>query len=198
MYKAIGFDYGGVLNHSKPIMPGIAEITGIPKDELRAHYLKYNHLSNVGNMSYEELWTKVVTELGHADKAERVIEHLHQQHSKEFDTRMLALIDEIRAQGYKTGLLTNNTKENGASLRREGLDKYFDVFLVSAEIGIQKPDLEAFELLTEKLGVLPSEMIFVDDAESSLRLADQIGYHPILFKGYEQFREELKKLAILK
>jgi len=198
MYKAIGFDYGGVLNHSKPAMPGFVKITGLPAEELRAYYLQHNHLANVGNMSYEELWTKVVTDLGQGDKAAQIIEHLHQQHKNEFDTRMLDLVDEIRQRGYKTGLLSNNTKENGARLRKQGLDKHFDVFLISAEIGIQKPDPEAFHLLSEGLGVIPVQMIFVDDSESSLRLAKEIGYHPILFKNYEQFRVELIKLNILK
>lgn len=197
MYKAIGFDYGGVLNFSKPIMPGLAEIVGIPKDELRVEYLKYNHLANVGSMSYDELWTKVATNLGHADKAQAMIAHIHQQHSTDFDPRMLMLVDELRQKGYKTGLLSNNTKDNGARLREEGLDQHFDTFLISAEIGIQKPDPKAFMLLCEKLAVSPQEMIFVDDSPSSLRLADEIGYHPILFTSYEQFKDVLTELKIL-
>lgn len=197
MYKAIGFDYGGVLNISKPIMPGLAEIFGIPQNELREEYLKHNHLANVGDMSYEDLWTKVATQLGQAGKAEQAVAHMHQQHSKEFDPLMLMLAEELRQKGYKTGLLSNNTKVNGARLREEGLDKYFDVFLISAEIGIQKPDPEAFQLLIDKLDVLPEELIFIDDSESSLRLAENIGYHPILFKNYEQLKSELTNLKIL-
>ena len=197
MYKAIGFDFGGVLNHGRPIMPGFSEITGIPKDELREYYLRHNHLANVGSMSYEELWTKVVSDLGHADKAERIIEHMHQQHSEEYDDRMLKLIDELRYKGYKTGLLSNNSKQNAEILRKKGLEKHFDVFLISAEIGVQKPDPDAFIMLSKGLGVEPQEMIFVDDSESSLRLADKIGYHPILFSNYEDFRTELVDLNIL-
>jgi epoxide hydrolase-like predicted phosphatase len=197
MYKAIGFDYGGVLNNSKPIMPGIAEITGMSVDEIRNYYLQHNHLANAGNMSYEDLWTKVMTDLGHADKAERVVDHLHKQHTIEMNQDMLALLDELRAQGYKTGLLSNNTKENGAKLRAEGLDKYFDVFIISGEVGLQKPSPEIFHLLCKELEVSPEELIFTDDSPSSLRQADEIGYYPILFKNYAQFRAELVVLKVI-
>lgn len=196
MYKAIGFDFGGVLNYSKSTLPGLAEIIGVPLDELRAYYFKNNHLANVGSMSYEELWTKIATEFGHPEKAAEVVNHIHIQWDYRNNEDMLALVDELRRNGYKTGLFSNNTKEIAIKMRERGLEKHFDVFLISAEVGFQKPSAEAFNLFCKELGVLPNELIYVDDNENSLRLADEIGYHPILFKNYDQFRDELISLKI--
>lgn len=197
MYKAIGFDYGGVLNKSKSALPGIAEIINIPKEELLKVYYQNNTLANIYNMSYEDLWVKILTDLGHADKAQAAVDHMHKVWDYSLNHQMLELIDEIRSKGFKTGFLSNNTKENGDKLRNEGLEKYFDCFLISAEIGYQKPAKEAFNLLLEGLQILPQELVFIDDSLSSLSQAGQIGYTPILFTGYENLKSELVNLGVI-
>ena len=197
MYKAIGFDWGGVLVSSKPITEGIAAILGISKSVLVKEYYKNNYLAGVESMRYEDVWAKVVTDLGHADKIPQVLEHMSIQQTFELDNRMVELVDELRQKGLKVGLLSNNTRENGDKMRAEGLDDHFDVFLISAEIGYQKPNMEAFNLLIKELDVMPQEMIFIDDSEGSLSKAGEIGYHPILFTGYEKLKEDLTKLEVL-
>lgn len=197
MYKAIGFDWGGVIVASKPIVEGIAEILGITKSELLTVYYKYNHLANVESMSYSDLWAKIITELGFEDKIDEVRKFRETQQTFEMDHRMIELIDEIRSNGYKTGLLSNNTRENGDRMRQDGLHNHFDAFLISAEIGYMKPNVEAFNILFEELGVLPSEAVFIDDSESSLSHSDQIGYTPILFTGYENLKSELINLGVI-
>jgi epoxide hydrolase-like predicted phosphatase len=197
MYKAVGFDWGGVLVSSKPITEGIAAILGIPKRDLLKIYYQYNYLANVESMSYAELWTRVVTDLGHPDKVPQVLEYMAVQQTFKLDQRMIDLVDVLKQKGFKVGLLSNNTRENGDKMRAEGLDKHFDVFLISSEIGYQKPSKGAFNLLIESLDVLPQEMIYIDDSEGSLTLAGEIGYHPILFTGYEKLKQDLTKLGVL-
>ena len=197
MYKAIGFDWGGVIVASKPIVPGICEILGVKKTELLKVYYKYNHLTNVESMSYPDLWAKVITEMGHEDKIDEVRKFRETQQTFEMDHRMLEFIDEIRSEGYKTGLLSNNTRENGDKMRADGLHNHFDVFLISAEIGYMKPTADAFNILFKELGVLPNEAVFIDDSESSLSQAEQIGYTPILFTGYEKLKSDLIDLGII-
>lgn len=197
MYTAIGFDYGGVLNHSKSALPSISKILGVSEDKLRAIYYPLNTLANVDNMSYEDLWSKIATDLGQGEKAQEVVDAIHEAWDLSYNQDMLNLIDELRAKNFKVGLLSNNTRENGDRMREDGLEKYFDVFMISAEVGYQKPSHEIFNLFCEKLDIQPSELIFTDDSESSLRLSSEIGYHPILFKNYEGLRSELTHLGIL-
>lgn len=197
MYKAIGFDWGGVLVHSKPIMPGIAEIINIPLSQLRPHYYKNNMLAGVESMSYEDLWAKIISDFGRSDKLQEVLAYMHTQQTFELNHEMVELVDLLKAQGYKTGLLSNNTRENGEKIRKSGLDKHFDAFLISAEIGYQKPEKDAFNLLIKELEVLPQELIFIDDSTGSLSQASQIGYQPILFTGIEDLKTELIKLKVI-
>jgi putative hydrolase of the HAD superfamily len=147
-------------------------------------------------LPYHEVWQKVaaVFDKGHHNDA---IEKLFRDRdeSAKFDPRMLELVDKLKVH-YKVGLLSNNSLSGGKRIRSLGVDKHFDVFLISAEIGLQKPDQEAFKVLYEGLGVAPSEMIFIDDSESSLRTAQEIGFQPILFTTYESLLQKLEELEI--
>lgn len=197
MYKAIGFDYGGVLNNSKSALPGIARMLDVPEAELRTRYYQLNTLANIESMAYEDLWAKIAAEYGHTDKAQQIADHIHSVWDVRLNPDMISLIDDLRTRGYKIGLLSNNTREIGQRLKDEGLAEHFDSFIVSADIGFQKPSPEAFNALFQDLRVEAQQTIFIDDSQSSLRLADEIGYYPILFKNYELLKSELTHLGIL-
>lgn len=74
----------------------------------------------------------------------------------------LELLNALRASGYRIGLLSNGSQEQQLhKLRQTGLDRAFDVVCISEGIGVQKPDAQAFRVLAERLGVHPSECLFV-------------------------------------
>lgn len=195
--KAIGFDYGGVIGIHQNVMPDIAKILDMPIDQIRTTYFEHNHLANVDSLPYEQVWEIVLGKLNRSEKHSDVIELFRARANVEINQDVMKIIDGLRAQGLKIGVLSNNTKENGDKLREMGLDKHFDVFLISAEIGYQKPDREAFEILFKELDVKPEEAVYIDDSAQSLKLAEDIGYHPILFKSAEQLRVELDSLGLL-
>ena len=82
-------------------------------------------------------------------------------------------------------------------MRADGLDKHFDVFIVSAEVGVMKPDPEIFNLFAERLGVTLPELVFIDDSKRSLSAAVECGFEPVLFESYEQLVQSLNKRGIL-
>jgi HAD superfamily hydrolase (TIGR01509 family) len=52
--------------------------------------------------------------------------------------------------------------------------------------GIAKPERRIYELACERLGVQPTEMIFLDDAERCVAAAHDCGIHAILFQNTAQ------------
>ena len=49
-----------------------------------------------------------------------------------------------------------------------------------------KPERRIFELTCERLGVQPTEMIFLDDHERAVVAARELGIHAILFQNTAQ------------
>lgn len=197
-YRAIGFDWGGVLygEPGQPLYMQIIDLLGISLDEYNTAYFRHNNKANSGEISYEELWTLVLQDLGQTDKLSEVLALNAASMAKVPNAQMLALVKTLRANGYKVGMLSNNSVERGDMLRSEGLDKEFDVFHISAETGLAKPDPASFRLFADALGVALDELIFIDDTPQSLSTAPECGYAPILFKNYSELIENLAALGI--
>lgn len=101
---------------------------------------------------------------------------------EERNEALFAQISLYRAS-YKTALLSNIA---GSSLTRRfpagELEKYFDLVAASAEIGHAKPDREAYLYVSDRLGVLPEECIFIDDKASFCAAAEAEGMHSIVYE----------------
>jgi putative hydrolase of the HAD superfamily len=55
--------------------------------------------------------------------------------------------------------------------------------IISAEVGLAKPDPAIFRLALARLKVMAAAAIFVDDVPANLEAARAIGMRPILFNG---------------
>jgi len=91
-------------------------------------------------------------------------------------------VRDLRADGYRTGLVTNNVREASGQWRElVPIDELFDVVVDSCQVGMRKPNpaiyLHALELLG---GVPPAEAVFLDDAPGNVTGATRAGLHGIL------------------
>jgi HAD superfamily hydrolase (TIGR01509 family) len=71
---------------------------------------------------------------------------------------------------------------------------FFDVIICSGDEGIAKPDLKAFELTLERLGLKPNEAVFIDDTKEHVEAARKLGLQGILFTTAEELEKELDLL----
>src|SRR5262245_5477788 len=72
---------------------------------------------------------------------------------------------ELRAAGYRVGLLTNTVREWGDAWRSTiPMDLFHDV-IDSSEVGLRKPDVAIYALACTRLGVDADACIFLDDQE---------------------------------
>jgi HAD superfamily hydrolase (TIGR01549 family) len=198
-YKAVGFDYGGVLVGPPGSGFGIevSELLGIEKNRYDELYFSRYKDMNLGKVTWLDLWRDILDEIGQQDKYTKFLaidERYH--HKRESNQDVIDVAKIIKDKGYKVGILSNNSKENAERMRRE-LGNVFEVIHVSAETGYVKPDPEAFKQFAVALGVNLLELVFIDDAENSLKTAKECGFKDILFTGYEQLVKDLKELEIL-
>ncbi|MGK2954283.1 MAG: HAD family hydrolase [Solirubrobacterales bacterium] len=108
---------------------------------------------------------------------------------------MLDLIREVKRDGYRTALLTNNVKE-WEVLWREMLpvDELFETVVDSAFVGIRKPDPGIYELTLDRVQLPPEACIFIDDLKINCDAAAGMGIHAVHFRETAQARAEVHEL----
>jgi len=98
---------------------------------------------------------------------------------------------------YKLALISNApSKLIRGILAENDLEQYFDVIVVSSEVGMVKPNHDIFQLALEKLGVAPSESVFIDDNIRHVEAAAKLDIQAIQFKSAEQLQADLANLGV--
>jgi putative hydrolase of the HAD superfamily len=105
-------------------------------------------------------------------------------------------IRELRAEGYRLGLITNNVREGSASWRAlVPVDELFEVVVDSSEVGMRKPNPAIYHHALELLGgVEPGEAVFLDDTASNVEGARRAGLAAILVDDPDRALAELDTL----
>jgi putative hydrolase of the HAD superfamily len=107
------------------------------------------------------------------------------------DEAMFGLVEELRALGVRTALLSNSW---GNTYPRDRLDAAFDPVLVSGELGLRKPDPAIFAHLLDLLDLPAERVVFVDDAEPNTEGAARLGLRTILHTDHDTTRAALARL----
>jgi len=196
--KAIVFDYGGVIETSDfDLFKKIADYLGADKKEFNKIYLTFNHLYNVEGKEMKDVLSLVAEKFNATSEQIANIHKLCEESERSWkvNEKILFLIKKIK-KNYKVGVLSNFSSKLRDIMKDQGTINLFDVIVISNEVGYQKPQPGIFQILFNKLGVKSNEVVFIDDAKSSLFGAEEIGYIPILFTSNEELEKTLNKLGV--
>jgi epoxide hydrolase-like predicted phosphatase len=111
---------------------------------------------------------------------------------------MVQFVREVRDNGVRTALLTNNVREWEARWRSKvpEIDELFEVVVDSAFVGMRKPEPAIYELTVERLGVRAQQCVFVDDLEINCDAARALGMTAVRFDSAEQAIPELRSALV--
>lgn len=96
---------------------------------------------------------------------------------------------------YRTAILSNSFV--GAREQEEaryGFTSMVEVAIYSHEEGIRKPDPRIYALASERLGIPPGEIIFLDDVPENIDAARASGFQAILFTSTPQAIADVEAL----
>jgi putative hydrolase of the HAD superfamily len=110
---------------------------------------------------------------------------------------MLELIKELRASGIKTSLLSNSWGGATDGYPRHLFAGLFDDVVISGEVGMRKPEERIFQLAATRLGLTPTECVFVDDVEGNIAAAAAMGFTTVHHQDPVQTRAALSWLLAL-
>jgi epoxide hydrolase-like predicted phosphatase len=108
------------------------------------------------------------------------------------DEAMLAALRKARAQGIRTGLVSNSM--GAGRYDRASFPELFDGVVISGEVGMHKPQPEIFLLAAERTGVEPEECVLVDDLRENCEGAEAVGMTAVLHRGADTTVPELEQL----
>ena len=189
MTGAVIFDMFETLitHYASPLYMGrqIAADIGIQEPVFREVWDTTDDARTLGRMTLEEVIEAILQRNGRysdalfasvvrkrkESKAE-CFRHLHPE--------ILPVLDAIRKQGIRIGLITNCYFEERDVIRESVLFPYFDAVCMSCELGIMKPDPAIFRRCMDALGVEPEQCLYVGDGGSrELEAARSLGMHPV-------------------
>ncbi len=106
------------------------------------------------------------------------------------------LLDHLRdlRKTHKVGLISNAWSGLRPYIVKQKFEDAFDTMIISAEVGLIKPDPRIFQLALDKFGVSPEESIFIDDFPPNVEAAREMGIHAILFAAHDQAVDEMEKM----
>lgn len=108
---------------------------------------------------------------------------------------MIDLMREVRRDGIRTSLLTNNVREWEAKWRSMmPIDELFETVVDSAFVGIRKPDPRIYQLTLERIDLEPEKCIFIDDMKINIDAANELGINGVHFRDTAQARAEVHAL----
>ncbi len=106
-----------------------------------------------------------------------------------------AMYDTIRAlrgAGFSTALLSNSW--GAEEYPRTDFPALFDAVIISAEVGMRKPEERIFLYAAQALGLEPRECVFVDDVEANIDAAAACGMTGVLHTDAEATAAALQDL----
>lgn len=107
------------------------------------------------------------------------------------------LIERVKRSGYGVYALTDNVVEIVEYLKNTyEFWPLFDGAVVSAELGMLKPQPEIYQALLSENNLKASETVFIDDMPYNVKGAEAVGIAGIQFVDAEQCQNALQRLGV--
>ncbi len=192
MIKAVIFDLGGVLftNGTKKFIQDVSQtydldpqlVKEVMDGELGSQYRE-------AKITRDEFWRAALEKLSISES----IDSLERQwiDGYELIEGTKDIILEL-SKKYKVFYLSDNVRERVDKINSKyNFLEWFEDGIFSHEVGVRKPNPEIYKYTLKKAQVNPNEAIFIDDKQSALDPAKEMGITTILFESPEQLRTRL-------
>lgn len=194
--KAIYFDLGGVIvrTEDKTLRTELGQRFGMSYDQIDRFVFgrETAKKASIGLISEEQHWRDVARRLGQPESEWQSIADAFFGGDR-IDRNLLAFIESVRP-ALKTGVISNAWDGLRDYMRKNGFLAPFDEVIVSAEVGIVKPDARIYQLALDKFGLQPAEAVFVDDMPENIAACQALGMQGVQFQTAGQALADVKNL----
>ena len=194
--KAVLLDYGGVVADEgfQNGLRAMAREQGLDEDMMMnvARNVVYDSGFVLGWETEKEFWQCMRDgsglKGGDAELSKRILDG--------FVLRpwMIERVQQLNAQGYTTGILSDQSHWLDGLNERDHFFEAFDHVFNSYHMGEGKRDPGLFPDIAEQLTLSPNEILLVDDMKSNLTRAQAAGWQTIHYQDKASFLAMIDKL----
>lgn len=194
--KAVFFDLGGVILRTEDHSPrtNLAKSFGLSYEEIDRLVFENDSSkkASLGFITEHEHWLNIAESL---NLPELEVDRLKKEFfaGDRIDFYLLDLIRSLRPERV-VGAISNAWSGMRPWMDEHKVADVFDDMVISAEVGLAKPDPRIYQLAMQNLQVHPQESIFIDDTYRNVDAARRVGMQAILFEEPAQAVAELKSL----
>lgn len=143
------------LNYELPERTRGITLSLLPAREQRAFWVDY--------------WAEGFRRIGVADEpavrfARELLDPVNGGNFQQVFADTVPALEQLQARGKRLGIISNFSPNCEALLRELGLAHYFDFFIVSGILGIEKPDPLIFQAAVEAAGRDVSQLVYIGDS----------------------------------
>ena len=195
--RAIIWDLGGVLVRTEDFRPREQLAAGIGMTRAELETLVFSGTSGKqaqnGEIDVAQHWENLRATLKLSPQEIEAFQDAFWSGDR-LDTALVEYIHSLRGS-YRTALLSNAFSDLRAAIFEVWqIQDAFDEIIISAEVGMTKPDQRIYHLVLERVEVEPQEAVFIDDFRHNIKGAREAGLHAIHFQDPHQARSDLEQL----
>ena len=193
--KAVLLDFGGVVADEGFVeaMTVLARNLGISPSVLVETAFKTSHEIGFsrGRVREEEYWPVLARKVGKPEHVLNVKEEIFARYR--LRPWVFDIVHRMRERGILVCLLSDQSHWLDELDDRLGFFRHFDRVFNSYHMGVTKKDPRVFDLVLERLGTAPSQVLFIDDHLPHVERARCKGLNVIHFGGREDFLAQLER-----
>ncbi len=101
------------------------------------------------------------------------------------------VLETMRKDGYRIAMIANGDSAGARNVIATcGLEDYFNVVVISEEVGTEKPDKQVFQVALDKLGVEAENAVMVGNRiDADIVGANRIGMKSVWFRWNDCYEE---------
>jgi putative hydrolase of the HAD superfamily len=195
--RAIVFDFGGVFLKTIDYTPRHRwdDRLHLPRGSVEriVHGSESWRQAQTGSITPDAYWADVGRQLNLT--ADDMTALAHEFYAgDQLDSELVDYAHHLRERGYRVALLSNDSAALRDKLRAFQMDDLFNPLVISAEIGVMKPNARAFQIVLDRLQYPAARVVFVDDMPANIEGATAVGIHGIHYTTLPALQRALEPL----
>jgi putative hydrolase of the HAD superfamily len=211
-YKAVIWDFGGVITSSPfEAFNRYENANDLPENFIRGinatdpdtnAWAQFER-SDIDAAAFDRAFRQEALAAGHNVPGADVLALL----AGDIRPEMVAVLDRLKARGYRLACITNNVKTGSGDENNPGMARSaekaaaiaevmtrFETVIESSVVGVRKPDPAIYHMACDKLGLAPADCVFLDDLGINLKPARAMGMGTVKVLSAAQAIDDLAAL----